>query len=302
MYRYEFAKRQHDKNYKTKCPQCNTKHSFNLYFDNENQTLAPEEFGKCDRINTCGYINRPESSQPILTNPKPKIVLPTSYISKEEVLSLNLERYKDPLSIWLVEKFGDIAKKILYDYAVFSVFVKQWNEYVPLFLLVDEKGNIRSGKLMRYHIVNNEPKRTKFSDYWDNIRWLHTHHQEFQYEQVAFGSHLIKKYPEKDIKIVESEKSSLILNCVRPQYIWLSTLSFTGLQQHLLPCLKGRNCEVIPDKGEKTYIYWKTKCEEFIEEDLEVSIKCSNFMEQLDDEEFESGSDIADFVIKKING
>lgn len=298
-FRYEFAKRHHDKRYKTKCPRCHTKNAFNLYFDNENQTLAPEEYGKCDRINTCGYINRPESSQPILENPKPRVVLPTSYISKEEVLSLGLERYKDPLSIWLIEKFGDVAKRVLQDYAVFSVFVKAWNEYVPLFLLVDEQGRIRSGKMMRYELQNGEPKRTKYEEYYDNIKWLHVGKgkENFVYEQIAFGSHILPLYPDKDVMLVESEKTALILASVRPQYNWLAVLSWAGFQPHLLPNLKNKSVQAFPDKGEKVYTYWKEKCEEFLQEGLVLNAECSIFVEQ---SSLGEGKDLGDYVIQKL--
>lgn len=301
MYRYEFAKRRNAKNFKITCPSCRQRNKFNLYWDNFKQELAPDIYGKCDRVDSCGYINRPENDDDdveISANNLPKpINLPTTFIDREDLVEYSKTRYKDPFSIWLIEKFGKRAKKVLDEYAVYSMEITTWNCYAPLFLYVDEQGNCRSGKTMRYEIVGNEPKRTKHEDSWDNQKWLHTWKDSYVYEQIAFGSHLLKKYPNKPIGIVESEKSSLIMSCVRPNILWLATMAYTGLQVEYLPNLKERDVTLFPDKGEKTLTYWKEKCEEFIAENFAVLIKCDTFIEQ---SELPDGSDLADYVIKKL--
>ena len=303
MYRYEFAKRKNTKNFKTRCPSCKQKNSFNLYWDNLNQELAPDIYGKCDRLNSCGYVNRPEHKDNELPTgvnflPKP-IDLPTTYIDREDLIEYSSVKHKYPFSIWLIEKFGDVAKEVLYDYAVYSMEIKAWNCYAPLFLYVDEQGNCRSGKMMRYEINNGEPKRTNYEDSWDNMKWLHTWIDGYNYEQIAFGSHLLAKYPEKDVMIVESEKTALILSCVRPQYIWLASLSYTGVQSYLLPDLRNRNVTLIPDKGKKTFDYWFEKSQEFLQENLVLSINCSTFVEE-GCKELKEGEDLADYIIKKL--
>lgn len=299
MYRFEFAKRKHGK-YKVTCPQCKKRGKFNLYYDNLKQELCSEEYGKCDRIDSCGYINRPDfDDDEVVFSPKPiKPIQPTSFLSKEDLQPYIQEKYKDPLSIWLIDTFGDVARKVLYDYAVFSVYVDSWKEYAPLFLIVDDKNRVRSGKLMRYEMVQGVPKRTKYEDYRDNVRWLHSYLPSYNYQQIAYGSHLVSKYPNKEIKIVESEKTVLMMSCLRAQYNWLAVMSYTGLQKEYLPNLKDRDVEVIPDKGQKTFDYWKEKMLEFSQENLFKSGKVSTFVEN--NTALKNGDDIGDYIIQKL--
>lgn len=282
MYRYEYAKNIHGK-HKVKCPKCGSRGRFNLFWDNQEQKLVDAEYGKCDRVNSCGYENRPEGQT---INHIKFEQPPMSTISKKEVQKSLEVRYKDPLSLFLLQNFKN-AKKVLDDYVVASVY--KWGEYAPLFWYVDDSGKVRSGKIMRYKGI--PPKRTKHENYWDNVRWIHTDKEGFNYQQIAFGSHLIKKYPDKPVKIVESEKTALIMSCIRPQYNWLATLAYTGLQPHLLPNLKDKDVEVFPDKGQRTLDYWKIKVKEF----LENNGKVSTFVEEQD--ELGEGDDIADFIL-----
>jgi len=88
-----------------------------------------------------------------------------------------------------------------------------------------------------------------------------------------------------------------VYSICRPQYNWLGVLSWAGFQPHLLPDLKNKSVQAFPDKGEKTYIYWKEKCEEFVAENLVLNAECSIFVEQSN---LEEGSDLGDYVIQKL--
>ena len=104
--------------------------------------------------------------------------------------------------------------------------------------------------------------------------------------------------PKDEVHIVESEKTALIMACVKPQYVWLATSSVTNLQEHFLPNLKGRKVVLHPDKGERSFGYWKIKAKEFLEKNLVKSIKVSTFVEE--SEFLEEGDDIADYIIKSL--
>lgn len=47
--------------------------------------------------------------------------------------------------------------------------------------------------------------------------------QEWELPQCLFGEHLLKKYPNKTVALVESEKTAIICSALMPDYIWLAT-------------------------------------------------------------------------------
>jgi hypothetical protein len=53
-----------------------------------------------------------------------------------------------------------------------------------------------------------------------------------------------------------------------------------------------------PDKGERSFGYWKIKAKEFLSKNLVKSIKVSRFVEE--SEFLEEGDDIADYIIKAV--
>ena len=60
MYRYEYAKARHGRNFKVNCPSCGGIKRFNLFYDNKEDRLCDSQYGKCDRVYQCGYENRPQ--------------------------------------------------------------------------------------------------------------------------------------------------------------------------------------------------------------------------------------------------
>ena len=170
--------------------------------------------------------------------------------------------------------------------------------FAPIFWFIDEFKKVRSGKIMNYHMVDGEPKRTKFDKTYKNIKWLHSRMDDFNFRMCSFGSHLLPLRPNDAVHIVESEKTALIMACVRPQHIWLATSSVTNLQEHILPTLEGRDVVLHPDKGERSFGYWKIKAKEFLNKNLVKSIKVSRFVEE--SEFLEEGDDIADYIIKAV--
>lgn len=107
-----------------------------------------------------------------------------------------------------------------------------------------------------------------------------------QTEKVLFGLHLISRYPEKTICIVESEKSALVCALRYPEYLWLATGGCSNLQSSKLRPLMQRRLVVYPDSGE--YTKW---CER-----MEVSgHKQYTVVKLLED--YEPNTDIADIIL-----
>jgi hypothetical protein len=168
--------------------------------------------------------------------------------------------------------------------------------FAPMFWFIDDKKQVRSGKIMNYEMKGGEPRRTKYEKAWRNVKWLHSKIDKYNFEMCFYGSHILTMVPDAEVHIVESEKTALIMSCVKPQHIWLATSSVTNLQEHFLPNLKDRKVVLHPDKGERSFGYWKLKSEEFKKKNLAKSINISTFVQ--DTEFLGEGDDLADYVLK----
>jgi len=63
-----------------------------------------------------------------------------------------------------------------------------------------------------------------------------------------FGEHLLKRYPEKIVALVESPKNAIVGACHMPQLLWLACGNKGMLKRELLEVLRGRDVIVYPDR------------------------------------------------------
>lgn len=284
MHRYIFQP------YKNKskgvCPSCKQPNSFVYYVDTETSTLLPFEYGRCDREEKCGYHFSPYENPPKKSLGE-KVIIPTkkdyyntlnkSYLNK----SLE-EQFKDVFSLYLISLFGKKAIEVLSLYKVgFSSF---FGGRSTVFWQISKSGEIRSGKIFKYE-DNGKRKKTPYPC----ITWVHSFLEEdFQLKQCFFGEHLIVE--DKKIAVVESEKTALIMACVKPQYVWIASTQLHGLSDDKLQVLKDCKTTFFPDKG--AFKIWQEKIKD------NNNWKISNFLEKtsLDD-----GTDIADYILLEKN-
>lgn len=185
---------------------------------------------------------------------------------------------------------GGDARQVLADYCVEGTardVVVQGVNYgrAVVFWLIDEQQRVHDAKLMAYR---NDGHRVQG---WANtMRSIcersHVGPQLQNTEKVLFGQHLLPRYPDKTVCIVESEKTSLICACCYPQYLWLATGGCGNLQTDKLLHLQHRRLVVYPDSGE--YDKWKEQMAKSGCRDYRVV----DFMEQ-----FEANTDIADILL-----
>jgi hypothetical protein len=260
------------------------------------------------------------------TSSEPRIfsTLPRELVTR----SVQANTGDDLVTIFLKEYWPERYADVTRDYCL--VAAERWNEKQPLFWYISDQGLVHSGKMMRYRLREGEPepKRTKFTYNSDNFYWLHSPllpkkaevknpKIHYNFKPCLYGAHLVKKYPDKPVHIVEGEKTALAMACHRPQYVWLATGSDKLLQEEYLPNLEGREVVLHPDKGypghlkyeggtpeylearkkfeRKSYGYWVKKAEEFMKKKLAASWEVSNFVQ---DSNLPSGSDLLDLIFK----
>ncbi|MCQ2242796.1 MAG: DUF6371 domain-containing protein [Bacteroidaceae bacterium] len=158
----------------------------------------------------------------------------------------------------------ETKRKVLAEYYVGGTekdIVVRGVNYGPaaIFWMIDEQERVHDAKLIAYKGDGHR------AEGWGNsIRSIcektKKGPQLEQTEKVLFGLHLINRYPDKVVCIVESEKSALICACHYPDYVWLATGGCGNLQPQKLQPLMNRTIVVYPDSGE--YHKWSERMKE----------------------------------------
>ena len=308
------------------CPQCGRKKCFPRYIDVETGEQVAEECGKCNHTASCGYHYPPREyfrDHPELRskddyhaeciNGKPIVhhglggysgnKVQTEFFDFEWVRKAMLR--KSTFSLWLEnlamekkvgsdhEGFVDAhvqVQDVLADYYVGGTakdIVMGGVNYGPavVFWLIDEQQRVHDAKLMAYRMDGH-----RVQGWANSMRSIcersHIGPQLAETEKVLFGLHLLPRYPDKTVCIVESEKTALICACHYPDCLWLATGGCGNLQERKLLPLKGRKLVIYPDSGE--YEKWK----ECMARSGHTNYHVVDFMEQ-----YESNADIADILL-----
>jgi len=260
---------------------------------NQNNCFISEWYLKTSTIN---YLNNeskyfskneePFLNQVVTTKPPP---IKPSYHSIELVDKLinqyNKQKEGDNLTTFLLNNFtSDEVDKAISNYYLTGTNLCWKN--ATMFWQIDNKEQIRGAKIMLYNEYTG--KRVKIP--YNHINWLHNAIKEpaFNLCQCLFGLHLINEDYQKNIAIVESEKTAIIMSIFLPDFIWLATGSKSNFKYELLKPLKKRNCFAFPDKGEFTN--WSNKAKELKSKGFKIEV--SNILEQTT---YENGFDLADY-------
>ena len=157
-----------------------------------------------------------------------------------------------------------------------------------VFWQIDSSGNIRSGKIMAYDVTSG--KRLKKNDGSPLISWAHTALRlpKFNLNQCLFGLHLLSE-SEKQVAVVESEKTAIIMSIELPQYTWMATGSLSGFKDEYLKPLKSKEIIAFPDKG--GYKEWKTTANNLNRKGFNLRVS-----KLLEVDEYEMGWDIVDLI------
>ncbi len=290
------------------CPACHKKRCFSRYIDTEKQISFPDDVGRCDHEQSCGYhltpkeyFDRNPQAKPLhcdFATPSAWRAKPTeqrkltSFVAAETV-SQTLHGYeKNNLYLFLRSRFGaEDALRLMKDYRVGTS--KHWPGSC-VFWQTDANGDTRTGKVMLYNA--NSGKRVK--ETFNHVTWVHSllKMPDFNLRQCFFGEHLLPMNRGKPVAIVESEKTALVATYYLPEYVWLATGGKNGcFNADAIRVL--RRCQVIlyPDIGATDQ--WRQKLSLLRSLGIEASI--FNFLEEVaTDDERTAGLDIADYLLQ----
>ena len=317
MSEYRFHLQKYRPGSKTVCPECGRKASFTRYIDGEGQIPFPDNVGKCDHINSCGYHYTPkeyfhdypavkdtltgQDGYGNVTSTVIKSVAKSSPKSQPQISYLpyawveqSMQRFDiNPLYRYLTTVAGREKTDRLFNlYKVGTS--KMWNG-VTVFWQIDRNGNVRAGKIMGYDANTGHRIKQPFSQ----VSWVHSVRkmQDFHMKQCLFGEHLLAEasFSARTVGIVESEKTALVAALFIPDLVWLATAGMHGsFNSEAMQVLKGRDVVLFPDL--KATDEWKRKAG--ILQSICKSATCSDLLEEMaTDEQREAGLDIADFLL-----
>ncbi len=151
--------------------------------------------------------------------------------------------------------------------------------------------------LIKKHNVNSN----------DLPQWLKQYEGQPLKIDCLFGEHLLRKYPNNPIALVEAPKTAIYgtlyfgLPKTPEDFIWLATFSISTFKIDRLKALKGRNVCVFPDlsKDGKTFDDWRQRAKEYQNELKGTTFEFFDLLENIaTDEDRQKGYDIADFLIQ----
>ena len=263
------------------CPNCGRSKCFTMYVDPEGIPIH-KTVGRCDHESSCGYHLTPKQyfrehshEQPYCHSERnERLSIPNN---RQDHHSLNLipsNLLPSPSGDnHLIAYLKTLIPNPFIDRIIIDYHIASTSDHATIFLQLDLNGNCRTGKIMQYDPATGH--RIKDEAVPGRISWLHTRlkrrHQlpkDWQITQCLFGEHLLQKYPDKTVALVESEKTAIICSALMPEYLWLATGGKSQFNQRLT-VLKSRKIIAFPDID--GYHTWLTKSTDFPFLDLRVS-------------------------------
>ena len=291
---------------KYRCPQCGKK-TFVLYVDSEGN-FAPEEFGRCDRQDNCGYLLYPtsEGNETLTAHTpqprKPQIYFPTD-IANRTTEHRNISTFYTNLKRLGVPE--DKLQTTFKDYRIGALNKGKYAGSVT-FPYIDKFQRVHSVQVKAF----DENNKTTDQNWLHSIlyyhykptgkipQWLADYHSNEKKTNCLFGEHLLNQYSNKEIIIAESPKNAILGSFYLPEYLWLASGSLSTLSVEKLRKLKGRKILLIPDTSKDNVAFdkWELIAQEA--NDAGIDVKMLTFLEEITTEEQKAqGYDIADYIM-----
>ena len=264
------------------CPECGRKGVFVPYVDETNKIVDVEKFGRCERINSCGYIRYPDAKsnewirkEPIYIPPQP-----TEFVS-QEIVEKTFNNFKENVFFqYLIRMFG---KETAFELqSLYNIGTSKTGG--TIFWQQDRKNRFRTGKVI-YYKPDGHRDKDKFS--WFVHKKIR---EDFNFQQCFFGLHLVSA--EKPIALCESEKTAVIMSVYEPEFTWIASGGsemLSDIRKAELPRLD----KVFADNGQ--FEKWAKATRNFEGRQMDVTVD-----QAVESGLIEKGSDILDLYQIKL--
>lgn len=248
MVEYKWTLRKGGK--KLTCPNCGQRRFVPYVSTADHSTLAGDEYGRCDREQSCGYQRYPGKE------------VKTDGIEKREIPP------QPPLRFYPAAVQID-TRTPLFEYVSRLLGVSRaleiWHRYKigrdgrrTVFWQIAKDGSVRAGKSIPYMANGHRDKTDEHP-----ANWLHClpawngYKTGRELQQCYFGEHLLNEHPEDKVVIVESEKTAAVFSQISHGLVWLASGGSQGLKNpDKNKALEGREVWLLPDHGQ--YWSWAT--------------------------------------------
>ena len=286
-----------ERQHKFECPQCGRRKCFVRYVDTQNDfSYVADDVGRCDHEQSCGYHMKPgeyfrqngwardkhdlQPRKPFVPKPLP----PFQPIDAHYVMNSHSPR--STLWQWVTESVAprlqlseQQLQRVYEDY-----YVGATHRGEVIYWQIDRKGWVHGGHIMAY---GADGHRQGFQG-WTHIPLIRSGilPPDWQLYQCLYGEHLLVRYPDRHVCLVESEKTALVMAAYQPHLLWLATAGSSGLSKERLACLKGRRVTLFPDSG--CYAKWQERMQSIEGVDYNISDRL---------EPLEPNSDLLDLLL-----
>ncbi len=303
------------------CLACNSKHCFVRYQDERGEYLA-SDVGRCNRESKCGYHYKPK--QFFADNPNISGEFKTKSNKTKKRGSSNYGFARNNETVQTESKTFDVIpfehfKATLSNYDqnnfiqfLFNLFPDCIDEITAVLKMyfvgthLDSRGNytcfpsidrlnrVCRAKLIRFDKDNGKRLKGEYEKPSSLPAKLKL--KDFNYKQIFFGEHLLSKFPNKPIGIVEAEKTAIIATLCFPEFVWLGCNSKTWLKPERLQRIGSRNIILYPDAD--GFDQWQTVAADAARQG--VNVKTSRLIENFaTSEQKANGYDLADYLINQ---
>jgi hypothetical protein len=320
---------------KWKCPGCGQL-TLVRYQDNETKELLPEDIGRCDRENSCGFHRTPKEYFSETGNKRDQVfieIVPIAPAKIDNLPSEYLERCMDK-KFHSRNNFYQYINSLFGENVAIDLFSKYcigtssyWKGAV-MFPQLDQEGELRQIKVMLHDPKTGKRiKKGALVERWDKQtktyvsevtekdcakiigQYLNEYTQSLNLEQTFFGSHLLAEDKTSGVCICESEKTALIASVYMPQFIWLATGGASGVKWReygVYKILKGRSVTMFPDygffnkqSGKTCYQEWCERAERIKEALQWNKIRVSDVLEKRLAHLERQDQDLADMLLNR---
>jgi hypothetical protein len=301
------------------CPDCG-KRRFVRYIDEKTGGELPEEFGRCDREETCQYHLNPYTSgyhkmiwkkeqgnhlgiwQPNPNQKKKPRPKPVFYPSQLLQKTLKPEGYQQNTFIQNLltnVNFPFAAKdieKVISMYYLGTV-CNGYRKGAITFPFIDKNENVRTIQVKQFDKTNH----TKGTDFLHSIlekhykrnhktlpEWLTAYLKQDKRVSCLFGEHLLNQYPNNPIALVEAPKTAIYGTLYfgfpeQPEnLLWLAVYNLSSLTFEKCKALNRRTVYLFPDLSKNGHAFnqWSVKAKQFEKQMPGTTFKVSDFLEK----------------------
>ena len=208
--------------------------------------ILKNEYGITDNNRPMKTYSRKPSPRPATTKPIPTIGDESDVcMIKDDIVTKYVDLYRtDILRAWLETWLDPLVVECA------------WHEYRvgiardgrTIFWYLDRQGRVRDGKIMRFTADGHRDRVAgSIVAAGSLLRDAKKLPDNWKHDGCLYGEHLLNRYPDATVGLVESEKTALVATICFPHYIWLATGGATLNLDRAVAVLNGRRVIAFPD-------------------------------------------------------